>query len=65
MDRIPGAGDLTADQMTSLRLIVAQSFVSRSSVPAARRTRLLELGLIHVGMGGVMPTPAGRIVARM
>jgi hypothetical protein len=65
VERIPSPGDLTVDEMMSLRLIVAGSFISKGSVPAARRARLLELGLIQSGMGGVMPTPAGRMVARL
>jgi hypothetical protein len=65
VDRIPNRGDLTSDEMTALRLIVAHSFMSAGSMPKARRARLIELGLIQSGMGGLMPTPTGRIVARM
>ena len=64
MDRIPNAGDLTPGEMTSLRLIVAHSFMSKSTLPADHRARLIELELIQTGMGGLMPTPAGRIAAR-
>jgi hypothetical protein len=64
LDRIPNAGDLTPDEMASLRLIVSHSFMSKGSLPAARRAQLVALGLIQDGMGGVMPTPAGRIAAR-
>lgn len=65
MDRIPNRGDLTSEEMAALRLIVAHSFMSKGSMPASRRARLIELGLIQSGMGGLMPTPTGRIVARM
>ena len=64
MDHIPNAGDLTLDEMASLRLIVRQSFMSKGSLSADRRARLVELGLITNSMGGVVPTPAGRICAR-
>ena len=64
LDRIPNADDLTNDEMVSLRLIVERSFASRSVLPNARRARLVALGLIQNGMGGVMATPAGRMVAR-
>jgi hypothetical protein len=64
MDRLPNGNDLTAGEMTSLRLIVAQSFMSLSSLPAPRRARLVELGLIRVALGGIMATPAGRMVGR-
>jgi hypothetical protein len=50
--------------MTSLRLIVRQSFMSQGSLPVARRARLVELGFIQNVMGGVAPTPAGRIRSR-
>jgi hypothetical protein len=64
MDRIPNASDLTVEEMASLRLIVAHSFMSKGVLPAARRARLVELGLITNSMGGVVPTPSGRIAAR-
>jgi hypothetical protein len=64
LDRIPNASDLTHDEMTSLRLIVLRSFMSKGSLPAERRARLIALGLIQDAMGGVAPTPAGRIAAR-
>ncbi|HSZ10983.1 MAG TPA: hypothetical protein VK759_02330 [Rhizomicrobium sp.] len=65
MDRIPNRSDLTTDEMVALRLIVSHSFMSRGSMLAGHRVRLLSLGLIQSGMGGLMPTPSGRIVARM
>jgi hypothetical protein len=64
LDRIPTASDLTHDEMTSLRLIVLRSFMSKGSLPAERRAKLIALGLIQDAMGGVAPTPAGRITAR-
>jgi len=64
LDRIPNAGDLTPGEMASLRLIVAHSFMSKSVLSTAHRTRLIELGLLHGAMGGLMPTSAGRICAR-
>lgn len=64
MGHIPNAGDLTHDEMKSLRLIVAHSFMSGSALHPQHRQRLIELGLIQTGMGGLMPTPAGRIAAR-
>ncbi len=64
LDRIPNAGDLTPGEMASLRLIVAHSFMSKSVLSTAHRTRLIELELIQSGMGGLMPTSAGRICAR-
>ena len=65
VDRIPNRGDITPNELTSLRLIVGHSFMSSASMPALRRARLLQLGLIQNGMGGLMPTPAGRILARL
>ncbi len=65
MERIPAKPDLSNDEMTSLREIVARSFMSARTVPMLRKMRLLELGLILIAMGGLMPTPAGQIVARM
>jgi hypothetical protein len=64
LDHIPNAGDLTLEEMASLRLIVKNSFMSKGSLSAARRARLVELGVIQNTMGGVSPTPAGRICAR-
>jgi hypothetical protein len=51
--------------MSALRAIVGSSFTSRSHVNPALQQRLIALGLIHYAMGGLMPTPAGRIVARV
>jgi hypothetical protein len=65
MNRIPTQLDLTADELISLREIVAASFTPIHQINAGQRTRLLELELIQSGMGGLMPTPAGRIVARL
>ena len=63
MNRLPGADDLTAPEFTSL-LLVAPGFMSRT-IPKAHEARLIELGLIRAVMGGLMATPAGRMVARI
>ena len=63
--RIPTALDLTLREFVSLRNIVIRSFIPTHQVAAPDKERLLELGLIQIGMGGLMPTPAGRIVARL
>jgi hypothetical protein len=65
MDRIPNARDLTAEEMALLRKLVGGVYTPSGHVNPQQRNRLLELGLIHIAMGGLMPTPAGRIVARM
>jgi hypothetical protein len=64
MDRILNGSDLTSNELAALRLIVERSFMSRRSFPAAMRIRLVELGMIQDALGGVSPTPAGRIAAR-
>jgi hypothetical protein len=64
MDKFPNANSLTSNELTALRLIVARSFMSRGSFPAATRMRLVELGLIQDALGGVSPTPAGRMAGR-
>ena len=63
MNRLPNAEDLTAAEFASL-LLVAPGFMSRT-IPRAHQARLMELGLIRSAMGGLMPTPAGRMVARI
>jgi hypothetical protein len=65
MNEIPRSSDLTAGEMRVLRDVIARSFITSQSVPKLRRERLLAMGLISAGMGGLMPTPMGRIVARM
>ncbi len=64
MQRMPTSADLSDSELASLRDIVARSFITVGSVNKLRRMRLLELGLIQSAMGGLMPTPAGRMVAR-
>jgi hypothetical protein len=64
MDEIPRSGDLTTGEMATLKDIIARSFVTTGTVPKLRRERLLDMGLVSAGMGGLMPTPKGRIVAR-
>ncbi|HEY4123458.1 MAG TPA: hypothetical protein VGM36_02525 [Rhizomicrobium sp.] len=65
MDRIPRATDLTLPEMMCLREIVIGNFTSMATVSVANRKRLIELGLIQSAMGGLMATPAGRMVARV
>jgi hypothetical protein len=64
MMRIPSALELTLPQWTTLRVVVAQNFTPVRQIDPGHRVRLLELGLVQSAMGGVMPTSAGRIVAR-
>ncbi len=64
MNRLPGADELTAAEFMSL-LLVAPGFISRSAIPRAHRARLTMLGLIQPALGGLMATPAGRMVARI
>jgi hypothetical protein len=65
MDHFARSSNLTAAELVCLRHIIARSFVSKGAVSVLRRERLQSLGLISFGMGGLMPTPTGRIVARM
>jgi len=65
MQRMPTKAELTSSEFSLLREIVARSFLSSRPVSALHRKRLVELGLVLDAMGGLMPTPAGRIVARM
>jgi hypothetical protein len=62
MNRLPNAADLTPPEYSSLRL-VARGFMSKT-IPKLHQARLIELGLIQCLMGGLMATPAGRMVAR-
>lgn len=62
MDRIPSALELTAEEHASL-VLTCRGFITRS-IPHAHEVRLVELGLIQSMMGGLMATPAGRMVAR-
>lgn len=63
MNRLPSAEDLTSAEFASL-LLVAPGFMSRT-LPKPHQVRLMELGLIQVTMGGLVATPAGRMVARI
>ncbi len=63
MNGLPRRSDLTQGEYSSLCL-VAKGFMGRT-IPAPHRIRLVQLGLIQDRMGGLMPTPAGRMVARM
>jgi hypothetical protein len=62
MNRLPSAEDLTSAEFSSL-LLIAPGFMSRT-ISKLHQTRLIELGLIRVAMGGLVATPAGRMVAR-
>jgi hypothetical protein len=64
MDRIPRQHELTSEEISALRSVVARSFTPSGHINRFQRERLLELGLIHSAMGGLVPTPAGRILAR-
>ena len=50
--------------MKTLRNIVGSSFTSSSHINPLQQKRLIALGLIQYAMGGIMITPAGRMVAR-
>jgi hypothetical protein len=62
VDTIPRQSDLTPIELWSL-CEIAKGFCSRT-IPKGRISRLVQLGLIQEVMGGLMITPAGRIVAR-
>ena len=62
MNRIPNAADLTAAEMASLTL-VCRGFILRT-IPKSHEARLVELGLIQAVLGGLMITPAGKMLAR-
>jgi hypothetical protein len=64
LERMPNAGDLTSTEFMSL-LLVSRGFMSKRTIPAAHQARLVQLGLIQAIMGGLMATPAGRMVARV
>lgn len=60
--RLPNVSDLTAAELASL-VLTCRGFICRT-IPRAHEKRLVELGLIQSMMGGLMATPAGRMVAR-
>ena len=64
MERIPRQHELTSEEISALRSVVAGSFTPSGHINRFQRERLLELGLIHCAMGSLVPTPAGRILAR-
>jgi hypothetical protein len=64
MERIPRAQELSPEEMSSLRSVVTGGFTPSGQINRFQQQRLLELGLVQRAMGGLMPTPAGRIVAR-
>ena len=61
-NRLPGRNDLTPSEFASLCL-VARGFMGRT-ISSSERKRLVQLGLIQDIMGGLMATPAGRMVSR-
>jgi hypothetical protein len=65
VQRISTNLELTGNELLSMRNIVARSFVPANQVSRKTRERLLALGLIQNALGGLMATPAGRIVARL
>ena len=65
MQRIPTALELSTDELLSMREIVARSFTPANQIGLMTRRRLMELGLVQNALGGLMATPAGRIVARL
>jgi hypothetical protein len=62
MDRMPNAADLNSAEYASL-VLVSRGFMTRT-IPRTHEARLVALGLIQFRLGGLMPTPAGRMVAR-
>ena len=62
--RIPSAMELSPGEWTTLRSLVAHNFTPVRQIDRGHKVRLMELGLIQLGMGGLIVTPAGRIVAR-
>ena len=65
MTRIPTGLELSPSEIILLRNIVANSFMPRRHAAPGDIARLVELQLIRSAMGGLMATPAGRIVARL
>jgi hypothetical protein len=65
MQQIAGGSTITPAEMQTLRRVVERSFVSRGTLNQLQRDHLSALGLIQCAMGGVMPTPAGRMAVRM
>ncbi|HEY4275311.1 MAG TPA: hypothetical protein VGM68_07495 [Rhizomicrobium sp.] len=62
--RIPSAMELSEGEWATLRNLVSRNFTPVRQIDTAHKARLMGLGLIQLGMGGVIVTPAGRIVAR-
>ena len=63
MSLFPGTQGLNAAEIDSL-LLIAPGFMGGNAIPKAHRTRLIELGLIRMAMGGMVATPTGRMAAR-
>ncbi len=65
MMRIPTALELNAGELILLRNIVADGFMPGRQAARQHIARLVALQLIQSAMGGLVATPAGRIVARL
>ncbi len=65
MTRIPTALELSAGELILLRNIVAEGFKPNRQASQRDIAHLVALQLIQSAMGGLMATPAGRIVARL
>jgi len=65
MERIPTALELNVGELLLLREIVARGFMPGRQAETKNVAKLLALHLVQSGMGGLMTTPAGRIVARL
>jgi hypothetical protein len=65
MTRIPTGLELSASEIILLRNIVADGFKPSGHATQRDIARLVALQLIQSAMGGLMATPAGRIVARL
>jgi hypothetical protein len=63
--RIPTALELTSGELILLRNVVANGFMPRRQAQQADVARLVLLQLVQNIMGGLIATPAGRIVARL
>jgi hypothetical protein len=65
MTRIPTALELSDSELLLLRDIVANGFTPARQAMPQDVARLVALALAQSAMGGLMATPAGRIVARL
>jgi hypothetical protein len=65
MEQIARGSDLTIGEMQMLRRVLSESFVTSGTLNQTDKNHLLSLGLIRSALGGLMPTPAGKMAARM